>query len=588
MIKLLDSISKKVEQAFLDCGYDSQYGRVSISNRPDLCEYQCNGAMACGKIYHKPPFQIADEVQERLAKEPIFQKVESVKPGFLNINLKPEFLSEYLKDMENDERLGCDKVDKPRTIIIDYGGPNVAKPLHIGHLRSAIIGESIKRIQQFMGHQVLGDVHIGDWGLQMGLIITELKKRKPELVYFDENYSGEYPSCAPFTLSELEEIYPFASAYAKEHLEYKEEAMKATVFIQQGNAGYRALLNQILAVSIADLKKNYENLNVSFELWLGESDAQPYIPEMIEKLIQDGHAYESDGALVIDVKQDSDSKEMPPCLIRKGDGAALYATTDLATLVQRMEDYQPDKVLYVVDKRQDMHFTQVFRAAKKTGIVPKEVDLKFLGFGTMNGKDGKPFKTRSGGVMRLEHLLAEINEEMYQKIVGNHEVEENEARATAKIVGLAAVKYGDLSNQASKDYIFDMERFTSFEGNTGPYLLYTIVRIKSILAKYALTSKDIKGNVLLPARSESEKGLMKMLALFNASMEIASNEDAPHKICAYIYELANAFNHFYHETKILTEEDLSRQGSYIRLLELTKRVMETCIDVLGFQAPDRM
>jgi len=588
MIKLLDSISKKVEQAFLDCGYDSQYGRVSVSNRPDLCEYQCNGAMACGKIYHKQPFQIADEVQERLAKEPIFQKVESVKPGFLNINLDPEFLCEYLKDMENDERLGCDKVDKPCTIIIDYGGPNVAKPLHIGHLRSAIIGESIKRIQQFMGHHVLGDVHIGDWGLQMGLIITELKKRKPELEYFDENYSGEYPSCAPFTLSELEEIYPFASAYAKENLEYKEEAMKATVLIQQGNAGYRALLNQILAVSIADLKKNYENLNVSFELWLGESDAQPYIPEMIEKLIQDGHAYESDGALVIDVKQDSDSKEMPPCLIRKGDGAALYATTDLATLVQRMQDYQPDKVLYVVDKRQDMHFTQVFRAAKKTGIVPKEVDLKFLGFGTMNGKDGKPFKTRSGGVMRLEHLLAEINEEMYQKIVGNHEVEENEARTTAKIVGLAAVKYGDLSNQASKDYIFDMERFTSFEGNTGPYLLYTIVRIKSILAKYALTSKDIKGNILLPAQSESEKGLMKMLALFNASMEIASNEDAPHKICAYIYELANAFNHFYHETKILTEEDLSRQGSYIRLLELTKRVMETCIDVLGFQAPDRM
>ena len=439
-----------------------------------------------------------------------------------------------------------------------------------------------------MGHHVLGDVHIGDWGLQMGLIITELKKRKPQLEYFDENYSGEYPSCAPFTLSELEEIYPYASSYAKEHLEYKEEAMKATVLIQQGNAGYRALLNQILAVSIADLKKNYENLNVSFELWLGESDAQPYIPEMVEELIANGYAYESDGALVIDVKQDSDSKEMPPCLIRKGDGAALYATTDLATLVQRMQDYQPDQVLYVVDKRQDMHFTQVFRAAKKTGIVPQEVDLKFLGFGTMNGKDGKPFKTRSGGVMRLEHLLEEINEEMYQKIVGNHEVEENEARTTAKIVGLAAVKYGDLSNQASKDYVFDMERFTSFEGNTGPYLLYTIVRIKSILAKYALTFQGEKNNALLPAQSESEKSLMKVLALFNASMEIASNEDAPHKVCAYIYELANAFNHFYHETKILTEVDLSRQGSYIRLLELTKRVMETCIDVLGFQAPDRM
>lgn len=588
MIKLLDCISKKVEQAFLDCGYEQQYGRVSVSSRPDLCEYQCNGAMACGKKYHKAPFQIADEVQEILVKDPIFEKVESVKPGFLNLDLKPEFLSDYLKQMEIDDRLGCDKVEHPRTIIIDYGGPNVAKPLHVGHLRTAIIGESIKRIQQFMGHHVLGDVHIGDWGLPMGLIFTELKVRKPDLLYFDDNYKGEYPSEAPFTLAELEEIYPYASAYSKEHPEYKEEAMKATFYIQQGNPGYCALLNQILKISIADLKKNYANLDVSFELWLGESDAQPYIPKMVDQMIAEGYAYESDGALVIDIKEETDTKEMPPCLIRKGDGAALYATTDLATLVQRMKDYRPDEVLYVVDKRQDMHFVQVFRAAKKTGIVPKEVALKFLGFGTMNGKDGKPFKTRSGGVMRLEYLLDEINEEMYQKIVGNHEVEEKEARRIAKIVGLAAIKYGDLSNQASKDYVFDIERFTSFEGNTGPYLLYTIVRMKSILAKYALTKKEAKDYVLLPAISESEKELMKMLALFNASMETASNEDAPHKVCAYIYELANAFNHFYHETKILIEEDLQRQGSYIHLLELTKRAMEIGIDVLGFQAPDKM
>ena len=588
MNKLLDCISKVVEKAFEESGYDVQYGRVTISNRPDLCEYQCNGAMAAAKKYGKAPFMIADQVQEILANDPIFEQVESVKPGFLNLNLSKDFLRDYLMEMDQDERLGCEKAKSPKTIIIDYGGPNVAKPLHVGHLRSAIIGESIKRIQKFMGHEVWGDVHLGDWGLQMGLIITELKARKPHLAYFDDEFTGEYPTEAPFTLSELEEIYPYASALSKENAEYKEAAMEATNLIQQGKPGYRALLNQILKVSIADLKKNYENLNVSFELWLGESDAQPYIPAMIEDFIERGFARESDGALVIDVKEETDTKEIPPCLIRKADGAALYATTDLATLISRMEDYHPDEVLYVVDKRQDMHFTQVFRAAKKTGIVPQEVELNFLGFGTMNGKDGKPFKTREGGVMRLEHLLSDINEEMYKKITENHQVEEEQAKEIAKIVGLAAVKYGDLSNQASKDYIFDMERFTSFEGNTGPYLLYTIVRIKSILNKYYEMNKEKADYPILPAHSKSEKELMALLALLNANMETASLETAPHKICAYIYDLANAFNRFYHETKILVEEDIAIQGSYIKLLILTKKVMELCIDVLGFEAPDKM
>lgn len=588
MKKLLNCISEVVEKAFEGCGYEAQYGRVTISNRPDLCEYQCNGAMAAAKKYGKAPFIIADEVQQLLMKDQMFERVESVKPGFLNLDLSQEYLCEFLGKMEADERLGCEMDQHPKTIIIDYGGPNVAKPLHVGHLRSAIIGESIKRIQKFMGHHVLGDVHLGDWGLQMGLIITELKARKPELCYFDEEFQGEYPLEAPFTLAELEEIYPYASAYSKDHPEYKEAAMEATHLIQQGKVGYRALLNQILNVSIADLKKNYENLNVDFELWLGESDAQPYIPEMIQDFIKRGFARESEGALVVDVKEDTDTKEIPPCLIRKADGASLYATTDLATLISRMENYHPEEVLYVVDKRQDMHFTQVFRTAKKTGIVPESVELHFLGFGTMNGKDGKPFKTREGGVMRLEQLLSDINQEMYRKITENHQVEEAQAREIAKIVGLAAVKYGDLSNQASKDYIFDMDRFTSFEGNTGPYLLYTIVRIKSILTKYKERNAEKKEYPLLPAQSKSEKQLMALVALFNANMEVASVERAPHKICAYIYELANAFNHFYHETKILAEENLDIQGSYISLLKLTQKVMEQCISVLGFDAPEKM
>lgn len=589
MKKILDLISAQVTCAFVENGYDEKYGKVTLSNRPDLCEYQCNGAMAAAKEYKCAPFMISDKIAEALTGNEMFASAESVKPGFLNLKLSKTWLADYIRNMEADqERLGCDKVKKPRTIMIDYGGPNVAKPLHVGHLRSAIIGESIKRIGKFMGHHMIGDVHLGDWGLQMGLIITELKEHKPELVYFDESYTGEYPKEPPFTISELEEIYPAASGKSKEDAAYKEAAMEATYELQHGRAGYGALLQHILNVSVNDLKRNYENLNVSFELWKGESDAQPYIPDMVQKMKDDGHAYISEGALVVDVKEDTDTKEVPPCMILKSDGASLYNTTDLATIVWRMKEYHPDEIIYVVDKRQELYFTQVFRCARKTGLVKPETGLKFLGFGTMNGKDGKPFKTREGGVMRLEYLVSGINEEMYKKIAENHTVEESEGRETAKIVALSAIKYGDLSNQASKDYIFDIDRFTSFEGNTGPYILYTIVRIKSILKKYQTEKKLPEGAGILPAHSESEKALMLELSRFNAMMESAFEETAPHKVCAYIYDLANAFNHFYHETKIMAEPDDMIQAGYIKLLELTKRILEVCIDVLGFEAPDRM
>ena len=594
MKTLIDLITEQVTNAFTGQGYDAKYGKVTLSNRPDLCEYQCNGAMAAAKEYKCAPFMISDKIAQALAENELFESVESVKPGFINMKVSPAYLAKYVSDMKADEgRFGCDKAAHPKTIIVDYGGANVAKPLHVGHLRSAVIGESIKRIGKFMGHNMIGDVHLGDWGLQMGLIIVELKERKPDLVYYDESYTGEYPKEAPFTISELEDIYPTASKKSKEDEAFREAAMEATSQLQAGRRGYRALLAHILDVSVTDLKKNYDNLNVSFELWKGESDAQPYIPDMVQMMKDKGFAYMSEGALVVDVKEDTDTKEIPPCIILKSDGASLYSTTDLATIVMRMQDYNPDAIIYLTDQRQSMHFVQVFRCARKTGLVGPDVELTHIGFGTMNGKDGKPFKTRDGGVMRLEYLLDEINEEMLKKITENQKEKENldiseeEAKQTAKTVALAAVKYGDLSNQASKDYCYDIERFTSFEGNTGPYILYTIVRIKSILKKYT-AKNSLPDAPILGAHSASEKNLMLVLSRFNAMMENAYEEKAPHKICAYIYELANAFNGFYHETKILSEEDFKVQASYIGLLVLTKNILETCIDVLGFSAPDRM
>ncbi len=590
MKTLLAQISEEMETAFEKAGYDKKYGKVTLSNRPDLCEFQCNGAMAAAKEYKKAPIMIANDVAKAIDDQQIFSAVEAVTPGFLNLKLGTAFLRDYVEEMHKDAKLGLEKMENPHTILVDFGGPNVAKPLHVGHLRSAIIGESVKRICRYMGNQVIGDIHLGDWGLQMGLIITELKERQPQLPYFDENFTGSYPESAPFTISELEEIYPTASKKSKEDEAYKDKAMNATLLLQSGNRGYRALWEHIMAVSVADLKKNYANLNVSFEWWKGESDVQSYIPPLVEQLKADKLAYESDNALVVDVKEETDTKEVPPCMILKSDGAALYTTTDLATLVERRKELNPDQIIYVVDKRQDMHFVQVFRCAKKAGIVEDRVQLDFLGFGTMNGKDGKPFKTRDGGVMRLETLISDINEEMYRKITENHEVEEEEARKTAKIVALAAVKYGDLSNQATKDYVFDIDKFTSFEGNTGPYVLYTIVRIKSILTKYQnMTNTAAPESLPIgEAQNDSDKALMLELTKFNSVIQTAYEEIAPHKICAYIYDVANAFNRFYHENKILGEEDAQRQSAWIALLAVTKKVLETGIDLLGFSAPERM
>lgn len=588
MKKLLDLISEEVKRAFAEAGYEEEFGRVTVSNRPDLCEYQCNGAMAGAKKYHKAPIAIAGEVAERLKESAVFSEVRAVPPGFLNLKVKEEFLAEYLREMGDTSKFGAGETGKGKKIIIDYGGPNVAKPLHVGHLRSAIIGESIKRICRYAGAEVIGDIHLGDWGLQMGLIIYELSLRKPDLPYFDENFDGAYPKEAPFTISELEEIYPMASGKSKEDAAYKEKAMEATFKLQNGVRGYRALWDHIIQVSVTDLKKNYDCLNVEFDLWKGESDVQERIPGMVEYMKREGYAHESEGALVVDVIKEDDTKEVPPCMILKSDGAALYNTTDLATIEERMEQIAPDEMIYVVDKRQELYFEQVFRCARKTKLVKPETELKFLGFGTMNGKDGKPFKTREGGVMRLEYLLEEVYEEMLGKISENKEMSVEEAKKTAEIVALSAVKYGDLSNQASKDYIFDIQRFTSSEGNTGVYLLYTMVRIKSILNKYREQGGKAEEAQIAVTGNESAKELMKAVAGFGAMIENAYLETAPHKICAYMYDLANALNHFYHETKILTQENEAEKSAYIALLALTLRVMEECIGLLGFSAPERM
>lgn len=588
MKKLLELITEEFEKAFEQNEYDKKLGKVVVSNRPDLCQYQCNGAMAGAKLYHKAPIMIANQVVESLQDNEMFESVEAVMPGFINIKLNSEFVAKYLNDMKEADKYGCEN-KAPETIVIDYGGANVAKPLHVGHLRSAVIGESVKRIERFMGNKVISDVHLGDWGLQMGLIITELECRKPDLVYFDESYTGEYPEEAPFTISELEEIYPCASAKSKVDEEFKEKAHQATLKLQSGYAPYTAIWKHIMKVSVEDLKKNYGNLNVDFDLWKGESDAQPYIPGLIQDLIDKKLAYESQGALVVDISKEDDTKELPPCIVRKSDGAALYATSDLATIIQREQDYKPNHYIYVADKRQELHFTQVFRVSKKANIVDENTKMEFLGFGTMNGKDGKPFKTRDGGVMRLENLIAQITKAVYDKIMENRTVSEEEANNTAKIVGLAALKYGDLSNQASKDYIFDIDRFASFEGNTGPYILYTIVRIKSILEKYKAESGNADVNLpVINTDNGSQMQLMLEVAKFNEIIENAAEELAPHKICSYVYDLSNAFNRFYHETKILAEEDQTKKAGYIALINLTINVLEQCIDLLGFSAPDRM
>lgn len=587
MKTVINKITGLLSEKFEECGYDGRYGKVNLSNRIDLCQFQCNGALAAAKSCKKSPIVIAEEVVNKLENGDVFEEVSIAGSGFINITLKDSFLESYMNEMNRDERLGCDITQNPKKVIVDYGGANVAKALHVGHLRSAIIGESIKRIVRFMGHEVIGDVHLGDFGLQMGEVIVEVKRNNPDLPYFDENFQGEYPVESPFTIEELNYIYPEASKRAKEDKNVMNESRKATLELQQGRRGYVALWKHMLNISVADLKKNYGDLNVIFDLWKGESDCNCHIENMINYLKENKYAYESQGALVVDVSKETDKYEIPPFLVLKSDGAALYGTTDLATIIERIKEYSPDEIIYLADKRQNLHFEQLFRCVRKTNIVGADLKLDFVGFGTMNGKDGKPFKTRAGGVMKLEDLIEIIKSEAKKKLTENRTMSEDEINEISRKVGIAALKYGDLSNQPSKDYVFDIERFSSFEGNTGPYILYTVVRIKSILSKVKESSK-IYGNKVISPQNDSERELMLKLSKFNEIIEISYEEKAPYKICEYIYDVANSFNRFYNNNKIISEENIEKKTSWINLITLTKKVLEVGLDLIGVETVDKM
>ncbi len=586
MTSIIDDLTGIVSGAFEDCGYDRDLGAVSVSDRLDLCQFQCNGAFSGAKQYKKAPFMIADEVVQKISKNEIFKSVEMVKPGFINITLKDEVLLKKAKEIAGDINLGIPQAEKSETIVLDYGGPNVAKPLHIGHLRSAIIGESLKRIARAMGNKVISDVHLGDWGLQIGLVIAELSERNPDWVCFSSDFDPDKDKVNPIDVDELNEIYPFASQKSKSDEAFKEKARAVTAELQSGHKGYIAVWKEIMRVSVRDLKENYKRLYVDFDLWYGESDANEYVDELIEILNKKGLMYESDGAMVVDVEEETDKAPIPPVIVKKSDNSNIYATTDLATIIQREKDFSPDRIWYVVDKRQGLHLTQVFRCARKAGIVPDSTELAHLAIGTMNGKDGKPYKTRDGGVMRLSDLINTVVEAAYEKMSDENFDTKEEKRDAAQKVAVAAVKFGDLSNHIQKDYIFDIDKFLSFEGKTGTYLIYTVTRINSILRNLGVNND---GQVLFSGiYSDIERELLLNIILSGEAFKHALSERAPSVICDNAYRLASLFSTFYHDNHIMGETDKNKQSGWISLCILVRKLLIRHLDVLGIKAVERM
>ncbi len=589
----MGTLAKKLTIVFADAfesaGYDRSYGEVRVSDRPDLCQFQCNGALAAAKQYRTNPRQIAQSVVESISAPEVFDDLSLAGPGFINILLKDEYIATHVQEIYEDDRLGCETIKAPGRILVDYGGPNVAKPLHVGHLRAAIIGESIVRICRFVGHEVIGDVHLGDWGLQMGLIIEGLRARQPDLPYFDAGYSGPWPETPPVNIADLEELYPQASEREKNDPEFAEAARQATVELQSGRPGYLALWRHFRDVSVDDLRQSYEMLNIRFDLWLGESDTQDRVHGLIERLKAEGFARESRGALVVEVDDPGDRETIPPLMLEKTDGAVLYGTTDLATIDQRVEQFQPDHILYVVDNRQQQHFKQVFKASYKTGVVPQSMRLEHDGFGTMNGKDGKPFKTREGGVMKLKDLIELVTDHAMARIETIESVrdyDEDEKENIARIVGVAALKYADLMNHRTKDYVFDLDRFSSFEGRTGPYILYAAVRIKSVLRR--ADERGLQPGRIMVPRGESERNLDLKLSELPAVIDLAFETRAPNHLCEYAFQLATAYNRFYHTHHILNEEDGERRASWLAVSGVTLRVLVKVLDLLGIEVPRRM
>lgn len=583
---ILQELTKIVSDAFTQCGYDGNLGEVSVSNRLDLCQFQCNGALAGAKLYKKPPFVIAEEIAESLRKNDIFKSVDGVKPGFINIILTDKYIIENVNRIANDTNLGIPQDENAETIVLDYGGPNVAKPLHVGHLRSAIIGESLKRIAKATGKKVISDVHLGDWGLQIGLVIAELEERNLDWKCFAPDFNPDTDKIASLDVDELNDLYPFASKKSKENEDFKNKARSVTAELQKGHTGYISLWKEIMRVSVPDLKDSYDKLLVNFDYWYGESDSEKYVGELMDILTSKELLYESDGAMVVDVAEESDKVTIPPVIIKKSDNSTIYATRDLATLIQREEDFHPDKIWYVVDKRQELQLTQVFRCAKKAEIVPASTELEHLGFGTMNGTDGKPYKTRDGGVMRLSDFLSTITNAAYEKISESKIIPDNEKTAVAEKIAVAAIKFGDLSNHRTKDYVFDIDKFLSFEGKTGTYLIYTVTRINSIMKKLQMTEKTyLEFNEIY---SNIERELYLNIILTAEAFRYALNEKAPNLICDNAFKLASLFSGFYNDNHIIGEENQAKKNSWIDLCSLVRKMLIKHLDVLGIEAVERM
>jgi arginyl-tRNA synthetase len=587
MASLTDILSDAVSSAFEAAGLPRELGRVSVSDRPDLAQFQCNGAMSAARIAKRAPRQVAEDIVARLQGDVRFAKMEIAGPGFLNFDVSDALLATHLRDAAAGERLGVPQLASG-TAVLDYGGPNIAKPMHVGHLRASIIGDCLRRVCAFAGYKSVGDVHMGDWGTPMGMILSELELRHPDWVYFDAGFTGPYPEKSPVSMESLEDIYPSAAAACKSDEARMEKARAATLELQTGRAGYRALWKHFISVSISGMKRNFDALGVHFDLWQGEADAHPYIAPMIEDLTARGIAVESDGAVVVPVAKEGDAKEVPPLILLKRDGAVMYGTTDLATILERMKTQGPNRIIYVVDQRQSLHFEQVFRAARLSGIAPEGVDLVHAGFGTMNGPDGKPFKTRAGGVLKLEDLIAmgiaKARQRLDEAKLGEDMAPEEKEEIAHK-VAIAAIKFADLQNNRESDYIFDLDRLTAFEGKTGPYLLYQAVRIASLLAK-AAAKGDRPGTELI--LTDIDRPLALVLAGLPDAVAGAVRSQAPHHLCDFAYRLAQAFSSFYNSCHILSEEDAALKASRLALCDITCRELVLVLGLLGISVPARM
>ncbi len=583
MKTLTDLLNRKLEAAFEKCGYSKELAFATVSDRPDLCQFQCNGAFGGAKLYHKAPRMIAEDVAAALREDEDLAKVEIAGAGFINIDVSDKLLLDFVEQVFADDKTGVPQCEKPETIVLDYGGPNVAKPLHIGHLRAAVIGEALKRLVRATGRTAVADVHLGDWGLQMGLVMAELEERHPDWECFSEGFDPENCGEFPLTVDEMNEVYPFASAKSKENEQFKEKAKDLTVRMQNGDPRYEYLGREITKISLPDIKKNYENLNVDFDYWYGESDASRYEDELVETLEKKGLLYESEGAMVVDVAEDDDKITVPPVIIKKSDGSSIYATTDLATIVQREKDFAPQGIWYVVDQRQGLHFTQVFRCAKKAGILGDTVP-EHLGFGTMNGTDGKPYKTRDGGVMRLELLYKTVYDAAMERVKESKFSAEEDKADVARKIAVATIKFGDLINHRAKDYIFDLDKFMAADGKTGSFLLYTVARINSILKKTDESAISAASGVF----TDSERDLLLKIALSGEAYALAFKDRAPNIVCENAYQLASSFSKFYHDNHILTEEDEQKKNAWLRACVILRKVLEKHLDILGIESVDLM